>query len=491
MITNVLSTTKGSNTNISPLIHPLDQPYIMVGCKNSYKLGAITKDTGYSIVGAAMEAGKSILGLYNFRQVPGTEKMLATVDDATSDDTQLFYRTTGSWTEITDAETAWANKATMAVEMEGFIGYCFFVGYGATDGFLPVGSLTGTTFSTTVNITSAFGTMPQARFIKKYNGQLFIANCNISSTRYPFRIYKSSFPSAGAITWTPATDFIDVDYSEEITGMETAWGRLVIFTEYQCYFYDGSSFTPQWAYGCSAHRTIKKHGPYMIWGNFDGVWASTSGQPQNISGEIEDFYKAGSPRNYFAEIVDEEYHLYLGNITVKGISYTNLEAVFNIAKSIWYFRELTNSITTYAKYNNSGKIYLYMGTTAGNVMNKGKYTDATLLKSDNGSDISSSFELAPFHLDSIDKFKKLNAIVAYADRAMGLKLKARVVDKTQRVLMPYKPIGELTKFINSFDCEIDDGVILQIAGMESGQSEYWSFLGYAMDVALSSSIPKY
>lgn len=486
-IINTKGITKGSNTNVSPLLHPTDQPYLMNGCKNSWKIGQITKDTGYSKVSDTIQSNKSILGLYNFIQEPGTEKMLATVDDATSDDTQLFYKTSaGAWTEIGAAETAWANFAGMNVEMESFIGYCFFVGYGATDGFLPVGSLTGTTFSTSQNVTN----MPKAKFVKRYNGQLWIANCQIGSTNYPYRLYKSSFPTAGAITWTVATDFVDVDYSQEITGLETAWGKIVVFTEYQTYLYDSSQFQSAWAYGCSAHRTIKKHGPYLFFANFDGVWVSTGGQPQNISGEIEDFFKAGNPRNMFSEIIDEEYHLYLGNITVKGVSYANLEAVFNIGKSIWYVRELYNTMTSYARYNNSGKMYLYMGTSTGEVMNKGKYTDSTVLASDNGHDISASFELAPFHLENISRFKKLNSIIAYADRAMGVKLKCRVVDKAQRVLTPYVPIGELTQFINSFDIDLESGVIIQLCGNESGQLPYFSFLGYALDVVLSGNIPK-
>lgn len=229
----------------------------------------------------------------------------------------------------------------------------------------------------------------------------------------------------------------------------------------------------------------------MFWGDYDGVWVSTGGQPQNVSGDIASFYKAGDPRTYFAEIVDEQYFLYLGNVTVEGVSYSNLLAVFDISKSNWWFRELAQPITSLARYNESGRMRLYMGTAAGEVMYKGKYTDSTLLKSDNGADISSSFELAPFHLDTLDAYKKLNSIIAYADRPGGIKIYARVIDSTSRVATPYKPIGELTRYINVLDVEADDGVIIQIKGEETGQNAYWSFLGYVMDVQLSSIIPEY
>jgi hypothetical protein len=486
MIVNIKSVVKGSNTDVSPLIHPLEQPKMMLGCSNTWKIGATTKDTGYELVANQPEANKPIRSLYHFRQVPGTEKMLATVDNAASNKTQLFYRANGAgnWTAVAAAESAW-NLAGQAVEMESFIGYCFFVGYGAS-GFLPVGSLTGTTFSTATNVTD----MPKAKYIVRYDGQLFVANCHYGGTYYPFRIVKSSYPSAGAITWTPATDFLDVDYSDEITGLTTAWKKLIAFTEYKMWVYDGSTWNDPYEYGCSAHRTIKKHGAYLIWCNTDGVWVSTGGQPQNISGEIYSFFKAANPRNLFAEIVDEQYVLYLGNVTVDGVSYANLVASFDIGKSIWYFRELYDTMTAFGKYNDAGKMRLYMGTSLGYICNKGKYTDSTVLTSDRGNDINSSIELAPFHLDTIDKFKKLNAIVAYSDRPGGLHLKAKVLDNAARVLSPYMPIGELTKYINSFDVDIDSGVMIQVMLTENGKNPYWSFLGLGLDVVLDGKIPK-
>lgn len=489
MIVPVKSIIKGSNTNISPLIHPLDQPYLLNGCTNTWKIGRITKDTGYELVAAQIQDNKSIKGLFDFRQVPGTEKMLATVDDSTSDDTQLFYRANGagSWTEIAAAKTAWVNFAGIDVEMESFIGYCFFVGYGETDEFLPVGSLTGTTFSTSTNVTS----MPQGKFVKRFNGKLYVANCSISATRYPYRIYYSSFPTAGAITWTQATDFLDVDYSDEITGMEQAWRKLIVWTEKKTWMWDGSSWNDPWETGCIAHRTIKRHGAYLFWCNTDGVWVSTGGQPQNIVGEVYDIFKAANPKNMFAEIVDEQYWLYLGDVTVGDVSFSNLAIIFDISKSIWWVREFADTMTIFSSYTDvsTGDVRLYMGTSDGQVLNKGKYTDSTLLKADIDQDISSTFELAPFHLDSIDKFKRLNRVIAYADRPGGIKLKARIVDRTARALTPYVPLGELKQFEESFDVDVPGGVILQIMGSETSQNQYWSFLGYAMDVELQGNIP--
>jgi len=464
---------------------------VLNGCDPTWKLGALVKDLGYSRVSTQIESGKPIRGLYNFRQNAATQKMLATVDDSTSDDTQLFYKTAaGAWTEIGGAETAWANKATMDVEMEAFIEYCFFVGYSDTDGFLPPASLTGTTFSTATNVTS----MPGAKYIRRYRDRLYIANCDIAATAYPYRVYFSSVPTAGAITWTVASDFIDVDYSEHVTGLGENWDKLVIFTEYSAYMYNQQEFKKVWDVGCTNNRTIKNQGAYMIWCNRDGVWLSTGGgYPQNISGNVIDFFRNGTPVDFFATLVDEEYIIYVGTVTVNGVTYSNTELIFDIPTQTWRWRENTDNMTILASYNDSGKLRRYMGDDDGNVWDKSKYTDNSLVYTDTtvsgtGVPIAVNFELAPIWAGDANVVKQIKEITAYAERAGGLKLKYRVVDRNSRALTDYMPLGELTKYVNNFDVNVKGGALIQIAGSEYGSNPYWSFFGYALDAEPQSNI---
>lgn len=483
MIIQFLNQLEGANSSISPFLQPPNSPPVLNGVNVSYKLGAVLKDTGYTIVGSALQANKSILGLYNFRQTASTQKMLATVDDSSSDDTQLFYSTGGNWTEIAAAETAWANYANMKVEMEAFIGYCFFVGYGSTDGFLPVASLTDTTFSTSTNVTS----MPQAKYITRYRDRLYIFNCKYSGTEYGFRCYYSSVPSAGAITWTPASDFIDVDYSEAGTGIAEAWDRLLLFTETSTTMYDQSFKKKVWDIG-GYQRTIQKHGSFLYFANSDGVWVSTGGNPEPISGNVIDFFRNGDPSTWLSALVEEEYHIYVGTVTVNGRTYTNTLLTFNLPTQSWRWRELGHSITSLARYLSSGRQSLWMGDSIGKVYKKGKYTDDTLLSSDNGESISVDFELAPFYVGNLGFENKVAKITAFADRALGLKLKARVIDRNSRSLTPYEPLGELKAYVNRFDINVDDGVLLQISGSENGTNPYFSFLGVEIEAKPISEV---
>jgi len=391
-----------------------------------------------------------------------------------------------TWTDI-NVSTTYNAFEDCVTEMEDFIGYCFIVGYDSTDGvFLPKGTLTGTTFSTTDRCTN----MPQGKYIKRYRDRLYVANCYITATAYPYRVYYSSVPTAGDISWTVATDFIDVDYSESITGLGENWDRLVVFTNYSAYQYNQSEKKKVWDVGCSNHRTIKNSGAYMIWANRDGVWQSTSGRPENIAGRVIDFIKAGTPSNFFAEVVDEEYYLYVGTVTVNGITFTNTRIVYNIPTKTWRIEELYNNITAMTAYNNSGSLQLYTGSTTGMVWAQSKYTDSTRYYADayvdvndTGQPIHSWFETKAFDLGSPQISKDVVSVIAYADRAMGLFLKARVVDNNTRSITEYKEIGQLKKYINeNMKVNPEKGNFLQFEGTEMGKNPYWSFFGLSVGI---------
>jgi hypothetical protein len=482
----------GVNPNISPLIIPSNYLTIADGVNTSYRLGGILKDTGYSRVGDVASAAKPITGLHNFRQSSSTQKILRTRNDDTGANLLLQYNNAGTWTNINVGSTYDAYEDSVT-EMEDFLGYCFIVGYDSTDNvWLPPASLTGTTFSASVNVTS----MPNAKYTKRYRDRLYIGNCYNAGAQ-PYRVYFSSVPTAGAITWTTATDFLEVDYSEAVTGLGENWDRLMIFTEYSAYMYDQSQKKKVWDTGCSNHRTIANSGQYMMWANADGVWRSTGGQPENISAPVIDFIRNSNPRGFFGKVVDEEYHLFVGNVTVQGVSYANCLLTYNIPTSMWRWRELYHTPTVMEKYNSSGTQRLYFGTSIGEVYDKCKYTDATLISSDGyidtnntGYPIHALFELAPVALGDYAFTKNMTKITTFADRAMGIKLKARVLNRNSKALTPYIELGEVTSFVQHHHISVKDGVLLQIAGYEYSKNPYFSFFGFDLEADLLSEVLK-
>lgn len=487
---NFNSFIEGAYTDVGVISIPQNALWIQDNCITSYKLGAILKRPGYERIGIAIQANKSITGLHNFRQSATTQKMLCTVNNSADTALQLFYSTGGNWTEVTDAETAWDTFEDSKVEMEDFLGYCFMVGYDATDAvWLPLRTFTTTTLGTTMTTS-----MPQAKYIKRYRDRLYLANCYSSATAYPYRVYFSSVPSAGSITWTPASDFIDVDYSEDIKGIGENWDRFIIFTEYSAYMYDQDTKKKVWDVGCSNHRTIRNSGAYMFWANMDGVWISTGGRPENIAGRIIDFIRAADMTTAFAEVIDEEYHLYLGSVSVNGVSYSNCALIFNIPTKTWRWHEYFDTMTVFGTFYSGGEDYLYMGASDGDVHRLGKYTDATLLTADavvsgTGQPIHSWFMTGGIDFGSPQMEKEIDKIFAYADRAQGLILKSRVIDRNTMALSEFKQMGRCDKYINEFQCNPKKGNFLQIEGVENGVQQYWSLFGFTA-LVLPENRPK-
>lgn len=474
---------KGANTQISPFLMDDDMLEVQDNVVTSHKLGAILKRPGYSQVGGVLDA-KPITGLHNFRQSSSIQKILATCNNSAGTNLTLQYNNAGTWTDIA-LGGVWDGYEDSVVEMEDFLGYCFFVGYDSTDGvWLPIRSLTGTTLGTT-NLT---GAPTGAKYIKRYRDRLYVANL-YDGGNLPYRVGFSDVPSAGAIGWTEYqadTGFIDVDYSEAITGLGTNWDRLMIFTEYSAYMYDQSTKKQVWDVGCSNHRTIKNSGVYMIWANQDGVWVSTGGRPQNIAGEVIDFIKFGTPGDFFAEVIDEEYHLYVGNVTVNGISYSNCSLIYNIPTGTWRWHEYHDGIEIFARYNDSGDDRLYMGTTDGEVMNLGKYTDTTLVSSDDGQNIQAFFRTKPFNFGVSEKYKRLIEMTTFSERAQGLQLKSRIINRNSGDLIKPKSLGQLNKYISSFTPKVEQGELLQIEGVEVGTNPYFSLFGFVMNIEQST-----
>ncbi len=484
---NSFSHIGGMNSQASPFLLAPNSQALLMGANVTYEPGAILKCPGYYRKVTTAQAGKNVGGAFDFIQIPGTQKLLYTCNDSTDDDTQLFYDNSGTPAEITAAETAWANFANISVEMESFIAHCFFAGYGSVDGHLPVGSLTGTTFSTSTNVTN----MAQGKYIKRYRDRLYVANCRSGGTNYPYRVYFSSVPSSGAITWTPATDYIDVDYSEEITGLYVNWDLLIIFTEERAYYYNQQTLKKLWDRGCTAHRTVKNNGMDMFFVNRDGAWTSrNAGEPQNISGEVLNWFRNGNTANMFAEVTDEEYNVNVGDVTVRDVAYTNVVLTYNAPFQSWRGVELADDIQIFAKFSNktNDSTRLYMGDDNGVIFDQAKYTDTTVYAThgavssiSDGTAINSEVDFPPIVINP-ELYKTLREMIALAERAQGVKLLYRIIDTATQDTSPYKPLMQLTKYINRENLAILAGSILQIKMTEHGKSPYWKVYGLLYDL---------
>jgi hypothetical protein len=471
------------STELSPFLMADNQLAIANGINLGWKKGVITKDLGYSKVGTTLETGKPITGLHNFRQSSSTQKILATVNNSTGTNLTLQYNNAGTWTAISVGSTYDAFENTL-VEMEDFIGYCFIVGYDPIDDvFLPVGSLTGTTFSTSANVTD----MPQGKYIKRYRDRLYVANTRYSAVDYPYRVFFSSVPSAGAITWTPSTDFFDVDFSEQITGIGSNWDRLIVFTEFSAYIYDQDSKGKLGDEGCVNHRTIANIGSYLIWANKNNVFASTGGRPTPIANDIKELLLNSSPSKWRATVVGTEYYLYLGSTEANGLAYTNCLAIFDTELGYWRWRELADDVTALTRYTNNNEDFLYMGVADGMVHVKSKYTDPSPVYADDGNPIIAHFRTKAYDFGDPSILKTINKIVAYAQYGQQLSLRFRIINNNNEIVQPFTNIGNIEKIINYFNKTIT-GNFIQFEGKEFSSNQPFEFYGLSLSFGIDSKL---
>lgn len=467
------------STELSPFLMADNQLSICNGVNIGWKKGTIIKDLGYVKVGSTLEAGKSVTGLHNFRQTASTQKILATINNTAGTALTLQYNNSGTWTAI-NVGTTYNGYEDAQTYMEDFIGYCFIVGYDSTDGvWLPAGSLTGTTFSTSTNVTS----MPASKFIKRYRDRLYVANASGA----PYRVYFSSVPVAGAITWTVATDFFDVDFSEEITGLGSNWDKLAVFTEFSTYLYDQDTKTKGWDIGCVNGRTIANLGSYLIWANKENVWASTGGRPTPIANDIKELMLNSSPSSWRATVVGKEYYLYLGDTDANGISYNNCLAIFDSEVGCWRWRELYDDVTALARFTNNNEDFLYMGVADGMVHCKSKYTDTTKYYSDDGKPILAHFRTKAFDFGDPSVLKTITKIVAYCKDAQQLSLRFRIYNRNNEIVMPFTDIGRLGNVINVFDKQLS-GNFIELEGKEYSTNQPFEFWGLSLLLGLDSKL---
>lgn len=464
------------STELSPFMMADTQLKIANGIDLTYKKGVVAKDLGYSKVGSTLQSGKAITGLHNFRQSSTVQKILATVNNSSGTNLQLMYNNAGTWTNISVGST-YDTFEDALVEMEDFIGYCFIVGYDPTDNvFLPVSSLTGTTFSTSTNV----GSMPQGKYIKRYRDRLYVANCYTGATAYPYRVYFSSVPAAGAITWTPASDFIDVDFAEQITGIGVNWDKMVIFTEFSAYIYNQDTKTNPWDIGCINHRTIQNLDAYMIWADKNNVYASTGGRPTPIASDIKELLINADPTVWRSAVVNNKYYLYLGSTDANGLHYTNCMAIFDAELGLWQWREYYDNFTALARFTANSEDYLYMGASDGDVHVKSKWTDTTKIYADDGHAIRAHFRTKAFSFNDKDMpvRKYVEKIIAYCEFGSGLMVRFRIWDRNQEIMMPFTDIGQLGKVVNEFDKKIT-GNFIQFEFKEYSKNQAFKFYAFS------------
>lgn len=334
---------------------------------NFDRIGAAETRPGITLLGAQLVDNHAIKGLFQFLdEGAGTNDQIIAVCN-----TVAYYLSSGTWTSKRTGLTA-DTKARFT----SFVDFVWMVN--GTEATAIWSGAAGDSFVTTGNAASA----PTGKFIDNFRTRVFIAG----NTTYPSRLYFSSLPTAGVVTWTTSEDYIDISPGdgEDITALKRFNKILLVFKKnfiYPVYSVNQTEPDPGMLVGTYSQESVVLAKDGIYFHHPSGIYRLRPGesQPKEISKPIYDIIKNVTLANY-TEVAgwnddDHVYH-HLGNVTVNGVTITNCVARWTISTEVWTLYSYSTPLVVGATYDNATTLVRVVGDSDGNVytFNSG-YTD--------------------------------------------------------------------------------------------------------------------
>ena len=445
-------------------------------CKNVwiYKLGKLEKVPGYTLAQNNQVVNAKSINYLHYYYQPSTfnSYLLAGSDSGT--DYILKYRTTGNWSTL----GTYTGRAGSEISAVNYLDKTFIIGYDSGT-FLNPATVTGTTWTADSGVDPNLLNMPKGKFIVRFRDLIYVLNAQVGATNYPNRGYYCDEPVAGAIGWTGvATNFIEFGYDDgdEVTGGIDALDRLIVFKHYSTWKYDESSRVKIADIGCDSYRSIVKIKDVPYWYGNNGINRWTGDSPECISAKVQPFLDAmdETKRGETIGMVynNEEYRLFIGTVTVDGITFTNCSICFNTRTNKLYIRCTYDIIKSACQYVEASKRRTYFGNDNGYVMKFGLKIDGVY--SDNGNEIDSFFITKKLDHGIAYDLKYTNHVTIFSKYATKMKVSLQA-ESQKAFVQGSKPV--LTKDIDDIDFSISykRG---QYKFYEKSKDKSWEFEGF-------------
>lgn len=410
------------NLGVTDFSKPTNELSAMKNCYE-YKIGKLEKVPGYELaVDSQVIDTKDVNYLHHYYDTANRKNYLLATSDEGSDLT-LEYREEGNFATIGSIGASWDAYATALPHMANYLSRTFIVGYKSGTTFLPNATINATTFATSdgTNLTD----MAQGKYIIEYRDLLYVLHAKTGGTIYPSRAYYSGEPTAGAITWTPSTDFIEFgqDDGDQITGGVEALDRLIVFKQYSMWKWDEVEKRRIAGVGCDSYRSIIKVFDIPYWFNQQGIWRWGGDKPQLISSKVQPFIDA-IDQEKLGEVIgvqhEYEYRCFIGDVTVEGTTYNNTWICFDTRREKVYIRCTYDEVKSAATYVESGIKRAYFGNDDGYVMKFATKVDEVY--ADNDNEIDSFFVTNNLDFDAPDIRKENSHMTVYTKNAQGLNM---------------------------------------------------------------------
>lgn len=283
--------------------------------------------------------------------------------------------------------------------------------------------------------------------IEVYKSRVYAAG----DPAYPSRLFFSSvITSAGNITWSPTTDYVDINPGdgEDTTGLKNYSLELLFFKPNYIYRFKTSGVDPDplIKIGTRSHESIVEGKKGLYFHHYTGFYQYTGGYPTELSRPITDIIQA-IPYSQHANIIGwkDQDHIYwsIGNVTVtetyNSQTIKNCVVRYTESSQVWTVYSYSQDIRRAMNYNNSTSLTRVVGLDNGVVATQDSGN------TDLGEPIRYRMKTKWYDFGEIAERKILQDLVAVCEKAQASEIGYQIdEDPTIRTL------GELKKLFNYF-----------------------------------------
>ena len=394
--------SEGIIQGVTEAIIPQNSVYLASNFLFHKILGRAVLREGTTQLGSDIVAGTECLGMHQF--IDGATRVpLATFDDASSSPTNadIYKYTSGAWSKSCENLTK-----SLTTRFLTFLG--------------TVAAVNGTDATTSTDLTTwvttggnmDVGNMPKGKLINEWHDRVYVAG--VAAT--PDRLFYSSTPVTGAVSWTSGNGFIDIEPDDNgggITALAKVPGYELIFKERSLKRWDFSSTYPDdlMNVGTPSQEAVVMGNQSVFFFNQKGIYETVGSYPRKISRRVQDII-AAIPSSYYSKvsgISDDENLLYsIGTITIDKVTLSNCVLLYNYDSKTWALLSFQNKFVHWSQYVDANGAKNIIGGDA-----TGKVMQIFSGNQDAGKDIKWLLQYQPQEMGSRGRIKDLSKMVAY------------------------------------------------------------------------------
>jgi hypothetical protein len=405
------------------------------------EIGKVSLRPGITLINSQISDNYPCLGLH-YTEIANPQ-LLSVFSDGTNSD--VYYKNGASWTktltdDTKDLKTRFCDFLDRVIRVNGTDIAKAWAGTSTWGQFIG-------TAAKDLNLDDMDSY--KCTLIEKFKERVYMAG----NSTTPDRLFYSSIPGTTPyITWAPTTDWVDINPNDgtNINALKAYGYDLLVFKDYFLYRYKGLAGVdpvPLINYGTPSQEglTEGKGGVYFFCSKPVGIFRyDGASQPVEISRPVADFMEA-IPTTYFATVngfteADGDHICYnIGDVTVGGVSWTNVVVRYTVSSRVWTVYSYPNELRRGVIWNNATNNVCVVGDSDGNVLT---YNSGL---TDNTAAIEYELITKYYELGLLAENKVINKIAGICEKAQGGLLAFQVDNKLE-----WHSIGQLKKFLTIF-----------------------------------------